>query len=179
MKLRFLLLYLVISITAVLHAQKIAVKTNALYDVTATVNLGVEYKLAPKWSADVSGNLNAWAFSSDKKWKHWLFQPELRYWLCESFGGHFFGFHALGGQYNVAELHDSRYEGWFAGGGFAYGYAFMLNQHLNLELELALGYIYTKYNKFECADCGRKVKKNEPNHFVGPTKAALNLVYTF
>lgn len=162
-----------------IKAQHVALKTNVLYDATLTLNAGIEYRLSEKWTADISANLNAWALSSSKKWKHILIQPEARYWFCESMGGHFMGFHALGGQYNVAELNDSRYQGWFVGAGMAYGYAFMLNRHLNLELELGLGYIYFNYDKFECLDCGRKVKKDEPKHFVGPTKAALNLVYTF
>lgn len=162
-----------------ISAQNYAVKTNLLYDATATINLGAEFRLAEKWTFDLSASLNDWQFSHGKRWKHLLIQPEARYWLCESFGGHFLGFHTLGGRYNVAKIHDSRYQGWFVGGGVGYGYAFMLNRHLNLELELALGYIYSQYDKFECVDCGRKVKKDEPRHFVGPTKAALNLVYTF
>ena len=180
MKWRILfLLFIPILFSSEIFAQRVAVKTNLLYDATLTLNGGFEVRLSDKWTTDVSGNLNAWDLSSSKKWKHWLLQPEARYWFCESFGGHFLGFHALGGQYNVAELNDSRYQGWFGGGGVAYGYAFMLNRHLNLELELGLGYIFFKYDKFECLDCGRKVKKDEPKHFVGPTKAALNLVYTF
>ena len=68
-------------------SQKIAVKTNLLYDATATINVGVEVALAPKWTLDVSGNYNAWDFCNDRKWKHFLVQPEARYWLCETFSG--------------------------------------------------------------------------------------------
>lgn len=39
--------------------QKAAIKTNILYDATATVNLGVEIGLAPRWTLDISGNYNA------------------------------------------------------------------------------------------------------------------------
>ena len=59
-------------------AQQAAVKTNLLYDATATVNLGVEFGVAPRWTIDLSGNLNAWNFSENKKWRHWLVQPEVR-----------------------------------------------------------------------------------------------------
>lgn len=38
-------------------AQDIALKTNLLYDATATVNLGAELGIAPKWSFDLSGNI--------------------------------------------------------------------------------------------------------------------------
>ncbi|MCM1021712.1 MAG: DUF3575 domain-containing protein, partial [Muribaculum sp.] len=46
------------------HAQDAAVKTNLLYDAALmTANAGVEVRLAPKWTLDVSGNINAWEFS--------------------------------------------------------------------------------------------------------------------
>lgn len=40
-----------------LSAQKVVVKTNLLYDVTTTMNLGVELGLSPKWTLDLSANL--------------------------------------------------------------------------------------------------------------------------
>lgn len=47
-----------------------ALKTNVLYDATATVNAGVEFSVAPKWTMDISGNYNSWNFSDNRKWKH-------------------------------------------------------------------------------------------------------------
>lgn len=41
-----LFLFVCISVSA----QKIAVKTNLLYDVTTTLNLGAEFRVAPKWT---------------------------------------------------------------------------------------------------------------------------------
>ena len=38
------------------RSQEVAIKSNLLYDATATVNLGLEFRLAPKWTLDVSGN---------------------------------------------------------------------------------------------------------------------------
>lgn len=171
----------------------VALKTNVLYDLTATVNAGVEIGLAPRWTLDISGNFNAWDMKENKKWKHYLVQPEARYWFCDRFMGHFFGVHAHGGQFNfggiknginflgtnLSNLTNNRYQGWFAGAGVAYGYAFVLGRHWNLELELGLGYAYTKYDTFECAGCGRKVETGITHHYVGPTKLALNLVYLF
>ena len=174
-------------------AQKVAVKTNLLYDATTTINLGAEFGLAPKWTLDVSGNYNPWTFSNNKKWKHWLVQPEARYWFCNKMMGHFVGIHALGGQYNVgnvdadfkflgtdfSELKDHRYEGWFVGAGVAYGYAWALSKHWNLEAEIGLGYVYSRYDKYKCEKCGEKVESDKDHHYVGPTKAAVNLVYVF
>jgi hypothetical protein len=174
-------------------AQKVAVKTNVVYDATANINAGLELGLAKRWTLDVSGNLNVWDMSNGRKWKHWLAQPELRYWLCDRFAGHFFALHLHGGQYNVgglkndikflgtdfSKLGDYRFQGWFAGAGLAYGYTWILGKHWNLEAELGFGYSYTKYDRFECVGCGKKVEEDKDHHYVGPTKAAINLVYLF
>lgn len=176
-----------------LQAQKVAVKTNLLYDATATINAGIEFGLAPKWTLDLSGNFNGWTMSHDRKWKHWMAQPEARYWFCDRFAGHFLGFHALGGQYNVghlknnikflgtdfSKLSDSRYQGWFIGAGIAYGYAWVLNKHWNLEGEIGVGYVYTEFDRFNCKGCGKKVEEDKNHHYFGPTKAAINLIYVF
>lgn len=183
-----------ISISCAAMAQKVAVKTNLLYDATATINLGMEFGLSPKWTLDVSGNYNGWDISKEdnKKWKHWQVQPEARYWFCNKMMGSFFGIHALGGQYNIGgidanfkflgtdfgELKDHRYEGWMAGAGIAYGYAWTLSKHWNFEAELGLGYVYSHYDKYPCEKCGEKQESGD-HHYVGPTKAALNLVYVF
>ena len=174
--------------------QKIAVKTNLLYDIPAlTANAGIEFGLFKSWTLDISANYNGWTLSHDRRWKHWLLQPEARYWFCDRFAGHFVGAHALGGQYNVGGLKnnlsflgtdfsvvsDRRYQGWFAGAGIAYGYAWILNKHWNLETELGLGWVYTRYDVYPCATCGTKLVKGKSHNYFGPTKAAVNLVYTF
>lgn len=175
------------------RAQDVAVKTNLLADAVISPNLGVEIGLAPKWTLDVSGQFNGWKLSNYRRWKHWLAQPEARYWFCDRFAGHFLGLHAHAGQYNIGgingkvhflgtdarKLADSRYQGWFVGAGVAYGYAWILGKHWNLEAEIGVGYSYTRYDRFRCAGCGKKVESDKPHHYVGPTKAAVNLVYLF
>ena len=173
-------------------AQRFALKTNLLYDATATVNVGAEFSMAPKWTFDLSGNLNAWNVN-DRKWKHFMVQPEARYWFCDKFQGHFLGIHALGGIYNIgyipnnikylnwdlSRLTDHRFQGNFIGAGAAYGYACPLTQHLNLEFELGAGYVYTVYDEYECYGCGKKTADDICHHYFGLTKAAIGLVYIF
>jgi hypothetical protein len=191
-KLFIALLFVVLSFT--MKAQNnTAIKTNILYDATATINAGIERTVSPHSSFDLSGNLNIFTFADNMKWKHWLVQPEYRYWFCNTLMGSFFGVHLLGGQYNIggvdlpfsflgtdySKLKDSRYEGWMAGAGVAYGYAWPLSEHWNLEAEIGFGYVYTRYNSFQCEKCGEKLEENQDHHYVGPTKAALNLIYIF
>lgn len=174
------------------YAQKVAVKTNLLSDATLSPNLGLEVALAPKWTLDISGQGNFWTIDGHK-WKHWMVQPEARYWLCRRFAGHFFGIHAIGGQYNLGNLNipvnflgtdfhnlkNKRYQGWGAGAGIAYGYAFPVHPHWNIEAEIGIGWIYTRYDSYPCAECGSKIDNNRAHNYVGPTKAAINIVYIF
>lgn len=188
-----LILLLITTANLNLQAQDVAVKTNLLYDATATINAGVEVAIAPRWTLDISGNFNGWNQSHQRRWKHWLVQPEARYWFCDPFAGHFLGIHLHGGQYNVGGLDNSisflgtdfsglsdyRYQGWFLGAGVAYGYSVILGRHWNMEFEIGIGYAYTRYDQFNCVGCGRKIKEDQDHHYFGPTKAAINLIYTF
>lgn len=174
-------------------AQDVAVKSNLLYDAFATVNLGAEVGLAPRWTLDLSGNYSGWTHSHDRKWKHFFLQPEARYWLCDRFAGHFLGVHLHGGKYNLGGLKNSfsflgtdfsplsehRFEGWFLGAGVAYGYAWVLGRHWNLEAEIGLGYAYARFDRYQCAGCGQKTADGQHHNYLGPTKAAVNLVYVF
>lgn len=197
MKRAFLLCVIMAScLSQGLYAQKLmggGIKTNILSDAFLNPNIGIEIGLSPRWTLELDGQLNLWSLSNNRRWKHWSVQPEVRYWLCDRFAGHFFGIHLHGGQYNVGginvnadflgtdyrKIKGSRYQGWFVGAGVAYGYSFILSRHWNLEPEIGFGYSYTVYDRFRCAGCGRKVETNVPHHYVGITKAAINLVYLF
>lgn len=175
-----------------LSAQEWAVKSNLLYDATTTINLGVEMAISPKWTFDLSGNYNPFQFSDNTKWRHWLVQPEFRWWTCRRFSGHFLAAHLVGGVYNIGNINnlpdflgtefsslaDHRYEGWFAGAGVGYGYAWMLGKHWNLEAEICFGVAYTRFDEYYCPKCGEMIDSDDHIYY-GPTKAAINLVYLF
>ena len=194
MKRIILLLAIVIAgASQTVRGQNVAIKTNMLADAFLSPNIGIEIGIAPRWTLDATGQFNAWTMSHDRRWKHWAVQPEARYWFCDRFSGHFIGAHMHGGKYNIGgfdgrlhflgtdarKLKDSRYQGWFVGAGVAYGYAWILSRHWNLEAEIGFGYSYTRYDRFPCAVCGTKLESDKPHHYVGPTKIAINLVYLF
>ena len=171
------------------NAQKVALKTNLHYDATSTPNLGAELALGKKSTLQLFYGLNPWKFASDrtKQLRHWLLMPEYRYWTCQKFNGHFFGIHALGGEYNVKNVDlpfgilpktekGRHYEGWYVGGGLTYGYQWLLSEHLNLEGSIGLGYIYSPYKLYGRCD---KCLNEDHRNYVGPTKAALSLIYAF
>ncbi|MCC8197659.1 MAG: DUF3575 domain-containing protein [Tannerellaceae bacterium] len=162
-----------------LSSQTVAVKTNLLYDATTTINLEGEVKLAARWTLGLSGNYNPWTFSEDKKMKHWLIQPEARYWLCESFAGHFFGAHLHYGEYNVGNIlgiKGYRYDGNVYGVGLSYGYQWLINKQWSIEGTIGVGFAHLDREKFVCGNCGEKLEEGTKN-YVGPTKAGISLIY--
>lgn len=183
---------LALGATSAKAGNNLALKTNLLWDAALSPNIGAEVVLAPRWSLDLSAQLNAWTLNGGHRWKHWLVQPEVRYWFCESFGGHFLAAHAIGGAYNfgklpwhkflnndLGQLRDRRYQGWGAGLGVGYGYSWPLAKHWSVEAEIALGWIYTRYDVYPCAKCGTKIESDRSHNYFGPTKAAINLIYVF
>ena len=174
----FTLILAIAGLAPRLSAQEWALKTNLLSDALLNPNVALEFGLAPKWTFDISGEFNAWDLSHDRRWKHWAVQPEARYWFCDRFSGHFVGAHLLGGQYNVGgsdagfsflgtdfgKLRDSRYQGWFVGAGVAYGYTWILGKHWSLEAELGIGWTYTRFDRFRCSGCGKKIEENRPHN---------------
>lgn len=163
----------------------IALKVNFLYAATLTPNLALEIGLGKKTSFELTGGYNFYDPSSKKHWKHWLVQPEFRYWFCERFNGSFLGVHALGGEYNFAriklplsvfdDLEDYRYEGYYYGGGLVFGYQWILGKRWNLEMSVGAGYVRVHYDKYNCPTCGNSIKDGAKNYF-GPTKAAISLL---
>jgi outer membrane protein OmpA-like peptidoglycan-associated protein len=161
----------------------IVLKSNLLYDLTSTINLGAEFRLSDRFTLDVPFNYNPWTFSGNKKIKHLGVQPELRYWLKQSFGGSFLGVHAHVATYNWSRVFtDYQYEGWLIGGGLSYGYRWNLGSRWGLEASVGVGYARLNYDKYaapkeDCITCGERLKSSGRNYF-GPTKVALSLVYT-
>ena len=94
-----LVMLFIISLCVEAPAQDIAIKTNGLYWLTTTPNVGIELAFSRKMTLDLSGAYNPWTFKDDKKMRLWLVQPELKYWFCEKFEGHFVGLHLHGAQY--------------------------------------------------------------------------------
>ena len=169
------------------RAQTVALKTNLLGWATTSLNAGAELATAERQTAQVFFTLNPWQFSGAKRVRFWNVEPEYRWWTCQKFGGPFLGVHVLGGEYNIKNVdmpfgllpktrEGRHYEGWYIGAGVTYGYQWLLSRHWNLEASVGLGYAYSPYKLY--GRCDRCLNKSHRN-YVGPTKAALSLVYAF
>ena len=108
-KINLVITIIVMSVSLFSSAQKVAVKSNALAWLTATPTLGVEVGLADRWSLNTHIYYNPFTFKDNRKWKHIRVQPEVRYWLCQTFNGHFFGLHLLYTHFNAGQVPLSRF----------------------------------------------------------------------
>lgn len=196
---RFLLISTIIlaAFAGTANAQKVAMKTNMLYWASATPNAGLEFALADRWTMEIAGGYNPWTFDKEDnlKAKHWLVTPEVRYWFCESFHGHFIGINANYTQFNISGMSmpnlfvnlctnapspesfcDARIAGWAVGAGLTYGYQFLISPRWNLELTAGLGWWYTEYDRFESRKCGM-FEQAVYKHALGPTSLGVSFIY--
>lgn len=156
-------------------------KNNLLYDATLSLNLAAEVRLSTHYSVELGVSYNPWSFSDTQKFKHLWIQPEARIWLCETFIGHFFGFHPTYAFFNVSglrlgSLKDRRYEGSLWGAGFSYGYQWYVSERWNIEATIGFGYLYLDYDRFYYGDCGDFEKRGH-RHYIGPTRAGVSFIY--
>jgi hypothetical protein len=168
----------------VITPPKWVIKSNLLYGAAGALNLGVEFRTGARTSLDFPFSWNPWEFSDNRQWRHFLAQPEFRFWTDETFRGHFFGLHGHYAYYNVGNLptpfstymQEYRFQGWLAGAGLSYGYRWNFNHRWAMEVTLGAGYTYLLYDKYVCEDCGDHLGEFVKNYF-GPTKAGLSLIY--
>lgn len=165
-----------------IYLPKFGLKTNALVLASSTFSVGFEVGLAKKLTLEVMGSYNPWKFK-DFQLKHWLVQPELRYWLCERFRGSFFGAHVYYGQMQlhnlkVLKMEHYHYDGYSIGAGLSYGYQWMISKRWSMEATVGFGYSRMKYDKYDEPE--RSVERwhdIDYHYFFAPTKIGLSFIY--
>lgn len=189
-QIRFLIVFFLLILSQPeIFAQNSAVKTNLVYSGYTVPNLGFEFNIKNNKSLSITGAFRPFQFDDSKRFKLWSVNPELRFWPCRTYYGHFWGINALTGQFNVGgysdfsgiditklDISDYRVEATHAGLGFSYGYHAILTKRLGLEFSVSAGYTRFWYEKFYCIKCGEKVDEGVRNYF-GPTGLGLSLVY--
>lgn len=91
-------------LTTNMYGQQTALKTNLLFWATTTPNTGVEFGMGRQFTMDIWGAYNAWKYPDDMRLNLYLIQPEVRFWPCRKFEGHFFGLHGHYGHFNVGMI---------------------------------------------------------------------------
>ena len=182
-----LLLSTLMLLTIPVKAQQVTISNNLLYDATLTPNLRVGLRLAPHWSMGVTAGYRPWPTDDhkEKKWKHLLVSPDVRYWTDSVNVHHFFGVNLIYSHYNVADVkfpfglwksvRDERRQGDLGAIGAYYGYSWPLGRFWNLEAHIGAAIGYTKYDRYECGHCGTKIGTDN-KIFVMP-QAGVSIVY--
>lgn len=162
--------------TTFVAAQRIAIKTNALYWAASSPNLGLEMRINRHLTFNLEGTFNRLKIGKyDTRAE--VFTPEMRYWFsARPQAGHFIGFTALAANYDLLLKHQ-RHDGDAFGAGLTYGYSFVLSRHWSLEATIGVGALYRReknYNESsETVPTEINFKKWQPF----PLKAGLNFVY--
>ena len=119
--------------------QTCALPIYAIDWLTMTPNLGLETRLSPRFSLDISVAVNPFDVSiMDVSNRNMRIQPELRYWFNRPMARHYMGLALLGGFYDT-KIRSRIYEGDIIAGGLTYGYALVLSRHWNVEFTAGIG----------------------------------------
>lgn len=177
---------LALVLTAFCHgkvfSQSIAIKSNTLFLLTGTLNAGGEIRCDDHHSLQLNLNYNPWDWGENKKMKHFLVQPEYRYWFDETFFGSFVGLQAHFAQYNFGSMtpfrtiKNNRYQGNMIGCGVTYGHQWLLNAFWSVEASISVGYAHLKYDKYGPMKGDELIKHAHSNYF-GPTQIGISFVY--
>ncbi len=116
-----------------------------------------------------------------------------RWWLCSRFNGHFFGVHALGGEFMPPNMNTRarRISGDNLRSGvrdYRYQGSFSAQRHLRIPVDTVAplehrgrgrcGYAHVWYDNMPARECGRAPADGGTNYF-GITKLGISFLYLF
>lgn len=157
-------------------AQRVALKTNALYWAAASPNLGLELRVNRHVTLNMESTFNRLKVGKIDT-RGFMFAPEARYWFsARPQAGHFLGIMALGANYNLS-LDGHHYKGDALGGGLTYGYSFVLGKHWSLETTVGAGAIYRHEKNYKEATEKEPDEANFRKWQLFPLKAGVSFVY--
>ena len=172
---------------------KSALRTNLLADAVAIPNIGVEFSLRSRWS-----------LGADVYYADWHSTSPTRYWRCQGaeislsknlasrrhlfFNNCFLSIYTQIMRFNILISQTGYLSGHSGarffdrptiGAGFAIGYKFHIANHIRLDLTLGAGFQSGQYQTYRIIDAHRVWQSTRTRRFLGPTKAAVTLVYQF
>ena len=164
--------------------QRLALKTNLLYDAILMPSLEIEYRFHDRWTVNLEGDMAWW--HNDRKHKYYqvaTISPEVRWWFGQkenSWHGHYLG---LFGGYTWYDLENGKrgYQGEAEMVGLSYGYMFPIGRRLSLEAGIGIGYMHSKYEEYDpvpyMGDTHYVYQKTSRLNYFGPLKLKLALAW--
>lgn len=160
------------------------IRTNLLYDLLLTPNLGLDFYLGKRWSLGVDG-IFAWWNYSPLGWYHRIYggELELRRWFGKkSRLKPLQGWHI--GLYGQALTYDFAWKGrGFMGDRLSYaagltlGYSTPVARRLNIDFSIGLGYFIGECQEYTPQDGNYLWKSTRQLSTCGPAEVAVSLVW--
>lgn len=163
------------------------VSTNVLAWTLGMTNLMGEYDFGCHWSVALSLYYSAWNYAkATRKFRAFIFRPELRWWLGEGHRGLFVDGHIQMAAYNFAlpgweyRIQDVGGRHPALGGGIGVGYRLPLGRSGRWAAEAAIGVgvYHLEYNRFVNEENGALVDRRERTFF-GLDNVSVSVVYNF
>lgn len=178
--------------------EKLALKTNILYDIAMMPNIGLEASPGKGWS--FTGNY-MYGWGSDRRKFYWRDfsadigvrkyfgkKRKLRDGSTNGLTGHHVGLYAgittydfeLGGRGYIS---DYRKDDWSRYAGFDYGYSLPLAKSLNLDFTVGIGYVGGRYREYLPTQIGSldewhyEWQATKNLRYFGPTRLEVSLVW--
>lgn len=153
-----------------------ALRSNLLRWATLTPDLGVEWRVNPKWGILVDGSWTSWTWQDKvRRYALWEVTPEVRYYMGKEKRG-YLGAMYKAGQFNY-KLSEMGKQGGLMGGGLTGGYQLRLNNALSLDFSVALGCLHVDYEQYEVIDGVRVRAGKGTKNWWGPIDAGVTLVW--
>jgi hypothetical protein len=165
----------------------VLIKTNLLYDMALTPNLGVEVPIGDRYSVE-AGFMRGWWLARNWSfcWQLEAASLEGRYWFNPReerwrYGGWFAGVFAQAGFYDFQLDTYNGLQGEFLMAGGSGGYMRQLGGAWSLEFSLGLGFLVTEYRRYVVVPLRERhalASSGPPIRLIGlpyPLKAGISL----
>ncbi len=166
--------------------ERLAIRTNLLYDAALVPTLGAQWRVNELWSVKLDGSLSLWDDGKGKVQKIGIINPEVRHHPLENNRRFYVGLSGNYGRYNVrgGMLGDlisknEGHQGQLYGGGPTVGYRLAVWEDFSIDFNLGLGFTRLEYDTFTIREGIRVYReRNKVIDFWGPTQAGVNLIWT-
>ena len=154
-------------------------KSNLVYDVLLMPSLEVAYRINPRWSVGVEGNMAWWHNNGAHKYYQLAtIVPEARYWFrrTDNRRGHYVGLFTGGGWYDL-ENGGRGYQGEGVMAGLSYGYMFPVGKYFAFEAGIGVGFMHTWCEEYLPIDGHYVYQQSSRLSYFGPLKLKFAFVW--
>lgn len=156
-------------------AQSHSLGINMAMLAVGSMNIEFSKAISQKITFHIPFSWNPMTFNNNKKIKHLMIQPGIRWWKWHSYSGYFGGANITAVQFNGG-IKTFRYFGKGRGVTLSAGYAKMISKRWNIEAEAGIFWGWVSYDKYNRELCG-DYQGSRQNFIFYPGKISLSLIY--